>query len=684
MLRSIILSVFILMNSYLYANKIYVNQKNTGTTTGSFENPYTTIGQATNNAQLNDTIYIFSGVYREKITPKNDKITFIAWDDDVYVTGTDLMTNWIDVGNGVYKMFIPHRCTQVFVNKIPQLKARYPNSQVEGNLFDFSTINISLKDTIATINEVNQMNSSWNDGTIWMMVGHRWISQTARIGAYEDNKLHLNHLSNTAEGEGVAYITNTLQALDTIGEWHWQNDSLYYFFGTKGNINTTVIEAQTRTTVIDISNRKNINIIGLKMYSGNVNMNGTDNSIIKECEIKYLNNYHYINKEDVSWYSSWGRQKWTNINSLGIGIGVFGNNNLIDHCEISWSSGDCMTLYGSQNTVSNCIIHDANYLGGDMAPIALGGIGNTITHNEIYNGGRAIITFLSAKKFKITHNKIYSAGQLNWDIGCLYTYNTDGEEGEIAYNWIHDANPTNPQTKWGGHGIYFDNNSKNYIAHHNVIWNCKGDGIRLNKPANNLTVFNNTIFDCQDMITYLSPQFTGQSSANCSFQNNYLDGSILSEPWLQTSHNISSKTDYLIDKLNNDYRPVSFSPLIDSGLVISSEFEYIGIRPDIGAYENDGINWKVGPNSNEDIILDKVYKNEKESSMFYFPNPTTSNLYVLTNEFKRYTIYSNKGIKIEHGFIKDGKISMNNLTNGLYIINIYSQTLSENIKVIKE
>ena len=500
-MRTIVLLLLILGNSWLYANTIYVDSQNASPGVGTFANPYITINEAIGFASSNDTIYVSGGTYREVITITTDSLTLIALDDSVYVTGTDMVNNWIALTGGIYKAYLPNKCTQVFANSIPQIMARYPNTPSGIDRFDFNTTAINLSDTIATLTIPHSIDSNWIGGSIWMMVGHRWIAQTAKIAHYENNRLHLAYLSATNSGEGIAYITNTIQALDTIGEWHWQNDTLYYFFGNTGNINTVTIEAQVRTTVINISNRSNINITGLKTYSGNINMNGTSRSTIKQCEIKYLNNFHYIDKEAIPWHSSWSRTQWTNINSPGIGIGIFGNDNIIDQCEISWSSGDCITLYGDDNTVSNCTINNANYFGGDMAPIAMGGSTNTITHNEIYNGGRGVITFLSAKQFEINYNKVYSAGLLNWDIGCLYTYDTDAEGGEIAYNWIYDANPGNPETEWGGHGIYLDNNSSNYTVHHNVIWDCKGDGIRLNMPANHLNVFNNTMYDCKDMAT---------------------------------------------------------------------------------------------------------------------------------------------------------------------------------------
>ena len=680
-----IIALLLLVTSYCsYANTIYVDQQNTGSGTGTNGNPYATIIEAIEASSTNDTIYVSSGTYRETITVTKNNLSIIALDDNVYITGTDTVSNWIDLGNGTFKAYVPNKCTQVFADKIPQIEARYPNTPVGTNLFDFNTTSISLTDTIATLLSPNPINESWIDGTIWMMVGHRWISQTAKIENYESDKLYLNHLSASNNGEGIAYITNTLQALDTIGEWHWQNDSLYYFFGNNGDINAITIEAQTRSTVIDLSSQSNISITGLKTYSGMINMNGTDQSSIQECEIKYLNNYHYIEKENVSWYSSWGRTQWTNILSHGIGVGIFGDNNTINDCEIAYSSGDCITLYGANNTVSNCIIHDANYLGSDMAPIALGGIGNTVTHNEIYNGGRGVITFLSAEEFLINYNKIHTAGLLNWDIGCLYTYDTDSKGGEISYNWIYDANSSNPESTWGGHGIYFDNNSINYTAHHNVVWDCKGDGIRLNMPANNLTVFNNTTFECKDMTTYLNPIFTGESSSNCTFVNNYIEGPILSASWLATSNNLSSSIDFLADRANSNFMPISTSPLIDSAVVISNAYEYFGLAPDIGAYENGGIDWKVGPHSTEDVVSGINTELHKTLKVTCFPNPTTDNITISVNDFDRYSILNSVGQIIKQGSILNRRISLVGIPHGTYIVNVFSQSIQKGFTVVKK
>lgn len=678
------LFLLLIINTCLYAKAIYVDKQNVGTADGTVDNPYVTITEAINNADPNDTIYISGGIYRESVNITLDNLTIIGADSDVYITGTDTINDWNKVAEGIYKAYMPHKCTRVFANTIPQFKARYPNTPAGTNLFEFNTIQISLTDTVATITAPHIVDEKWADGTIWMLVGHRWIAQTARIESYDAGKLHLQYLSAENNGDGIAYITNTLQALDTVGEWHWQNDTLYYFFGSVADINTFNIEAQVRETVIDISNRNSITISGINTYSGNILMDGTNNSTIKQCEVKYLNNYHYIEKENTAWYSSWSRHKWTNINSHGVGIGVFGNNNLIDQCEISWSSGDCITLYGEDNTVSNCIISNANYLGCDMAPVSLGGKRNKIVHNEIFNGGRGVVTFLSAKEFEISYNKVYSAGLLNWDIGCLYTYGTDSEGGIISYNWIYDANPSNPQSTWGGHGIYLDNNSSNYIVHHNVVWDCKGDGIRLNLPANNLNVYNNTAFECEDMVAYLNPIFAGQSSSNCTFKNNYINGSILTESWLEVSNNLSSETDYVTNREQYDFMPFNSSPLIDGGVIIDTQHEFIGAAPDIGAYENGGIEWGTGPYSTEDISMTVDVKTSKEQEIMCFPNPTTSNIVISNGDFQQFSILSATGKEIKSGSIKNRIIPMDDIPNGIYIVRIFNALKSQNMHVIKK
>ena len=285
----------------------------------------------------------------------------------------------------------------------------------------------------------------------------------------------------------------------------------------------------------------------------------------------------------------------------GLGIAMFGNKDTLSSCEVSRAAGDCVSLYGTGNVIEDCVIHDGNYRGTDAAPVSLGGYANKISYCNIYNGGRDVVSAPSAQGFKIYHNKIHHSGLVAWDVGLIYTYDTDGKNSVIAYNIVHDANSDNPETWWGASGIYLDNNSRNFLVHHNVSYNAKGLGIQINDPGRNIRVYNNTVFNTHyDMTPYNNGNFPGIKGADCKFYNNYIDRPIKPTQWIEEKSNLYSDKDLLQDRENGNYLPKPGSELIDKGIIVKElkDQPFNGKSPDIGAYESGMPDWKAGPHGN--------------------------------------------------------------------------------------
>lgn len=677
---------FIILNHFGLAKTLYVDAKVTIIGDGTIDYPFKTATEAISKANSNDTINIRKGTYREIISTTKSLI-IQGMEDSVYFTGTELVKDWEDLGSGLFKAYLPKECTQLFLNSKTQVKARFPNSAATTNPFNHKKTSISYEDTIATLLESHPINKNWEGATIWMLVGHKWVMQTGKIVNVEEDKLGIDYISNWDMGDGVAYITNTLAALDTVSEWHWQNDSLYFFLGNGMDIELVEVEAQTRNRVIELKNVHAVEIKNINTYGGNVLIDNSDHCILEDCSFKNLIEYHYLDKEKISWYSSYSRGEWTNTSSHGIGIGIFGDNNLIENCEVAWSYGDGITLYGNHNTVSNSIIHDANIIGADLSPISIGKTGNTIINNEVYNAGRDLIYSSFANEYKIKYNNVYNAGLTCWDLGGIYTWGTDGKKAEIAYNWVHNVNSKNPDDWWGGSGIYLDNNSSNYVVHHNVIWDCKGSGIHLNMPANNINVFNNTSFNCKDMSTYFDEtNFGSTPSGNCFFTNNYIDGKMLYKDWLTLSNNISTTDEVLTDIGTNNFFPSDDSPLIDAGKIVNPGFNYFGSAVDIGAYEKNGVNWTTGPYATHDdgfLSTESTTFLNPEIIKIY-PNPTSSELKIENREFDSYIIYNLSGQIIGSHTLEHGYIDVSSLQKGKYIINLMNNNETASASFIKK
>ncbi len=102
------------------------------TNAGSREAPFRTISKAARIALPGDVITIYEGVYREWVNPKNggtehSRIIYqAAKGQSVTITGAEVITDWADVGEGVWKTVLPN---SVFGDYNPYLE------KVEGDWF---------------------------------------------------------------------------------------------------------------------------------------------------------------------------------------------------------------------------------------------------------------------------------------------------------------------------------------------------------------------------------------------------------------------------------------------------------------------------------------------------------------------------------------------------------------------
>src|SRR6185436_13493131 len=92
----------------------------------------------------------------------------------------------------------------------------------------------------------------------------------------------------------------------------------------------------------------------------------------------------------------------------------------------------------------------------------------------------------SFKNGRILHNDVSEYGLQSTDLGCTYTFGSDGGGTEVAYNVCHSNTPQNLLM-----GVYLDFNSSNHVVHHNLVWGVQA-GLRMNTVSRNNKVYNNT------------------------------------------------------------------------------------------------------------------------------------------------------------------------------------------------
>lgn len=618
--RKWLVSIFFAVSAS--ATDYYISRTGDAAGDGSLSSPYRSLAEAVKHAAPGDNFYLREGIYRETLKPgtsgtQSGAISFKAYPgENVTISACDSITTWKKFSENVYVTDITDSVTQVFIDNVPAWQASFPNN-VSKNLFKVSTFPItSMTESEVLSTVLGQSTDTWKGGTIWAMLGHRWISQVATITGSTPGKLVIK--GNTWKdntGEGIGYITGCMAALDTAGEWHYEKGKLYIQLAPSDDPSKHVIEVKQRKWVIDLAGSSYINVSGISTTGGAVTMNNASNCTLDSLKMIYLSHFVQI----TSGGSSWLRHDWTNINYDGIGVGMFGSNNTIKNCEIAWSAGDGVTMYGSKNRIENCIIHDCNYSGTDCSPITAHGADHVITRSTVYNGGRGIIAFSYTQNAILTYNHCYNPGLLNWDVGIIYAYGTEAKGSEVAYNWVHDNVST--ESYKIGNGIYIDNFCSDITVHHNVIWNCSYNAFNYSRPAKNIYFYNNTAFNAPDVTeSYLYAGATDTSSGNRLY-NNLCAFSYGKFPMLDQSHNLFYSSLPLRDAANYDFRLSEDAVgAIDSGMVIAGITDgFSGAGPDIGAYEHGGVFWKAGAGTIDTVPVHVV-------QLFGTANPGSSGI----------------------------------------------------------
>jgi hypothetical protein len=563
----------------------------------------TALSDAEAGAMAGDTIWLHAGTYREPLRPARSgtpaaPIVFLGAPGEVAtLTGLDSIGGWSQGNDGIWNAPAPSPITQLFQDRAPMPEARYPNTGRD--LFHPATVPLSMADSTASSSALSMIDNSWKGATVWALVDQRWISQTGIVGSAAAGVLALSSASSGGQtGSGIGYVGGVLAALDTAGEWLWRNDTLYFLPDSGKAPAQILVEGKTRTWAIDLSSRTDIVVQGLNILAGGANLSKSRRCRLDGLSMRYLS--HFRSPVTAGYTSSWTRWKGINISVAGVGVGVFGDSNTVRGCDLQWSAGDGITVYGNGNLIENNLVSKTDYSGSDMNGISIYGNGNRITRNTVDSCGRGCIFLFGGGTERVDHNLVFDNGLIDWDVGGIYLYGVDGQGTSIDHNWVHDSHSGDPSHL--GFGIYVDNFNSNLSVHHNVIWNCDHNAMNYSRPAVDVTWTNNTVFNAKNVTSsYLHPSATVDSSRGNRLWNNLMTTSYATSGTfsaLDQSHNVRLSILPLQDPSNFDFRPNAGSAAIDAGVsILGIDDSVVGKAPDAGAYELGGVFWKAGAGS---------------------------------------------------------------------------------------
>ncbi len=570
----------------------------------SIASPFLTISKAAGVVNAGDVVNIRGGSYREMVTFSRSgtlaaPITFQNYSNEVAtVNGADVVANnsWAVYNGSIWNATVSWTMgvgmDQVFVDGQAMNIARWPNSSLDLSHPMVSTVSsVSIPDisnAVVTLNDssLTQPANFWVGAHLNIAAGSQWVGRTFTVSNSSTGSL-IFFAGNTGDANyrpganDPYYLWGVLNALDTNGEWYLDTTAakLYLWTPTGDSPANHLVEVQHRTNTFNFNSRSNIVLRGLRLFGATVNMSSSSkNNTLDGVQARYISQF-LVNSSAFSTGSS------------TTGLLISGTSNSVVNSIIGWSAGNGVLLNGTGSVVSNCIIHDVNYAANNPGNIYANNGNFLIARNTLYNSGRSVILAYTGGS-KILYNNAFNAGLQMQDLGCLYTDGHDGAGTEIAYNIFHHSHPLNG----GGSGacLYLDNSSRNYVAHHNVCYSASR-AFMSNLPGTNELIYNNTCLG--DNYSFRGsgspPDGSGTFIKNNIFRNS-------TNTYFGTNatmaNNLSPTVDPLfVNATEGNFQLSPGSPAINAGAVLSPYTDgYLGIAPDLGAFEFGATPWTAG------------------------------------------------------------------------------------------
>lgn len=560
--------------------------------------PFKTVGKACAVVRAGDTVYLGGGVYRETLRPRESgeagrPIRFEAVPGEkVVLTGADTLTgDWQQYKGNIYQLRTDRKFKQLFLSSRMMPEARWPNSP-PGELMTYQRGAAGDGTGYEVLADPNLPPGDWNGGIVLLWPGSRWGSTTRRIADYQPGKsLRFDRTLEAKKKDefhaadpykpraGNPYLLfGSLAGLDSPGEWFLEEDrGIVYFRPPDGKTPASgAVSVKQRDYACDVSGLKCIEIKGLDIVGAAVNMTDSQDCLLEDCRLRYVDHYRELDLSKTP-------------PALNV---ITGKNNEWRRCLVAYSATSALRMGGENNRLVNSIVHDANYLGTFRGGLDLGrSVGAVVSHCSVFRTGRDNIQHGGSKRIRIEYCDVYHTNMLNADSGAMYCWGTDGEGGVIAYNWVHDNLGDSTV------GIYLDNFSKNFVVHHNVVWNCTGSGIRLNSDAINHQVCNNTIQQVREPFgTYCYAKYT-PTMQGTRIANNLVNEAIHPK---DPSEFVQGELAPRLEAngpgaVDRDGYPIAGSAAIDAGVVIAGITDgFQGKSPDLGAYEFGAARWVAG------------------------------------------------------------------------------------------
>jgi hypothetical protein len=440
------------------------------------------------------TVYVRSGVYTLNNTfvlnyldsgTKDCPITYKAYKyEQVILTGGKQVRNFESYKGAILKSKDKDLVSkgrfvrQLFFDSMRQIPARWPNKSNE-EFFNGEWTYIS--DIAGEGNKQQFVYKNSRKLSSWAYKENLRISIWPESNWYHD----IFEVDSIAPATGIIsikgksrypfkkgqrfFIENSLDELDTPGEWFYDhaNGALYYWPPT--DIKTCTVIIPTLDKILRLNKVSYTTLQGfvIEVCDGDaVEINGGDGNSVAGCTIRHVGGY-------------------------GISIaggsrnGAIGND-IYDTGKgaIAISGGDTKTLQPANNYAENNNIHNFGQLYSALyRGCHVSGVGNRLSNNLIHDGPDTGI-LLYGNDHVVEYNEIYNVCQSLADTGAIYVGTGYANRGHvIRYNKIHDIygyglnesylkstgkySYESPHMAWG---IYLDNYESGVTVYGNIIY----------------------------------------------------------------------------------------------------------------------------------------------------------------------------------------------------------------------
>ncbi|MFC1761429.1 right-handed parallel beta-helix repeat-containing protein [Planctomycetota bacterium] len=618
-MKKLIILILLMSSQMTLAAVYYVDGNVAGSGDGSESSPFNSIQEAADLMNPGDSCLIKAGIYSETISPihsgtKENPIVFqpLSKKDVVVITGLDPIPSalWEKESEHIFKakvtMELKHE-NQVFHGEKMMVEARWPNTG--DDLLKPAMDVMDAGTTPENILDARLPDNDYTGSHVWIHAGAHWRNWTTKVLGFGKGSLEIE---NIAPGKGSTswhvakkgeefFVFGCKDALDADNEWFCDaRDQTLYIYRSNGTRPGNTIYVKKRMNAFDLVDKANVHIKDVQIRGATIDMN-SGSSRIEMDSLKVT--YAYHSSQANTYFGNQGDK----------GVPMMGKQCVLRNSEVAYSSGCGVSLYGQDNQIINCYIHDTDYIGTFASCVQLRGTGNVISHCTLRRSGRTVIDYGGMHKALVQYCDMSESGLLTSDLGLTYGNVIEGGNSEVRYNWLHDNLDDHLDM-----GLYYDHGTQNIISHHNVVWGVGFAAFLINHYAYYHLAYNNTFSAEKHGFESAWGNKYAPDLYGCRFFNN-----IFSAPCGITASNYTwghNRENYK-DLIDHKFLPQD-SPCIDNGIVIAGITDgFQGKAPDLGAYELGGPQWKVGHDFANPPIVDTtrtkpLYRNRLENTAF--------------------------------------------------------------------